>query len=79
MSFVGFVDSTVASRVYWAHKESRRPMPQFSEDDVLDFMVLEALTSRAAVEQRDAEKQQERKRWMSPESTKAWAKDAGVI
>lgn len=54
-------------------------MPKFSEDDVVDFIVLEALTGKAATEQRAAEKQQERKQWMSPDATKAWAKEAGVI
>lgn len=35
-------------------------MPRFSEDDVLDFMVLEALQVRGVADQEKAEKKQKR-------------------
>lgn len=51
-------------------------MPRFSEDDVLDFIVLEALTARAARERAAAEKDRERQQWMG--SHKDWAKKQGL-
>lgn len=38
-------------------------MPSFSNDDVIDFMVLEALQARGNKEMRDAEKEAERERF----------------
>lgn len=50
----------MASRVYWASKESGRGLPRFSEDDVVDFMVVEALVARGNAEVEKARKDAER-------------------
>lgn len=52
-------------------------MPQFSEDDVTDFLVTEALVTRAAVEQQNAQKDREKQDWMK--GHKDWAKEQGLI
>ncbi len=44
-------------------EKSGRPLPQFSEDDVIDFMVTEAVVYRAAADQAKADKEAERKAW----------------
>lgn len=38
-------------------------MPRFSEDDYIDFCVIEALAVRAARDEKEAHKQQEIKDW----------------
>lgn len=38
-------------------------MPKFSEDDYLDFCVLEALTVRGANDQKEAEKKKKMDEW----------------
>lgn len=53
------------------------PLPKFSEDDVTNFMVTEALVSRAAQERQAAEKNRERQNWMG--SHKDWAKENGLV
>lgn len=52
-------------------------LPEFSEDDVTNFMVTEALVTRAANERAEAKKEGERKQWMS--GAKDWAKEQGLI
>lgn len=52
-------------------------MPRFSEDDVTDFLVTEALVTRATLEQQAAKKNRERQDWMK--GHKEWAKESGVI
>jgi len=52
------------------------PLPQFSEDDVVNFMVHEALVARAAHERTQANKDRERQDWMA--GHKDWAKEAGL-
>lgn len=52
-------------------------MPRFSEDDVTDFLVTEALVTRATLEQQAAQKDRERQDWMK--GHKEWAKESGVI
>lgn len=44
------------------------PMPAFSDDDVLDFMVVEALMQRGRKTAQDAEKQRERDDFMKSHS-----------
>jgi hypothetical protein len=41
---------------------SGKPLPMFSEDDVMDFMVTEAITIRALEEQRDAQEKADAER-----------------
>lgn len=53
------------------------PLPKFSDDDVVDFMVREALVTRAARERTEAQKDRERQTWMKDH--KQWAKGAGLL
>lgn len=53
------------------------PLPQFSEDDVTNFLVTEALVTKAAAERTEANKNRERQDWMK--GHKDWAKEAGLI
>lgn len=53
------------------------PLPTFSDDDVTNFLVTEALVSRAAHERAAATKDRERQTWMK--GHKDWAKEAGLI
>lgn len=53
------------------------PLPQFSEDDVTNFMVTEALVTRAAHERAQANKDRKRQDWMK--SHKDWAKESGLV
>lgn len=52
------------------------PLPDFCEDDVTNFLVTEAVVTRAAHERQSAEKNRERQEWMK--SHKDWAKDMGL-
>lgn len=47
-------------RVY---KEAGRPLPQFSEDDVTDFMVTEAIIIKSLREEEEAREKVERTHW----------------
>lgn len=47
-------------RVY---RSSKRPWPAFSEDDVIDYMVMEAVSAKAAKAEADEIEAQKRKRW----------------
>lgn len=53
------------------------PLPQFSDDDVTNFMVTEALVARSAHERLEANKNRERQDWMK--GHKDWAKQSGLI
>jgi hypothetical protein len=52
-------------------------MPKFSDDDVADFLVREALVTRAAHERAQAGKDREKQEWMK--GHKDWAKDSGLL
>lgn len=52
------------------------PLPRFSEDDVINFMVAEALVARATIETQEATKNREKQDWMKDH--KDWAKAAGL-
>lgn len=53
------------------------PLPIFSEDDVTNFMVTEALVTKAGVERTRANENREKQDWMK--SHKDWAKDSGLL
>lgn len=52
-------------------------MPRFSEDEVTNFLVNEALVAKAHRETKEVEKTNKRKQWMG--SHKDWAKEQGLI
>jgi len=53
------------------------PLPKFSEDDVTNFLVVEALVTKAGMERARANKDRERQDWMK--SHKDWAKESGLL
>jgi len=53
------------------------PLPKFSEDEVTNFLVVEALVTKAAVERTKANEDRERQDWMK--SHKDWAKESGLL
>lgn len=53
------------------------PLPEFSEDDVTNFLVTEALVTRGAHERAKAQKDRERQTWMKDH--KAWATEQGLV
>lgn len=55
--------SDLALRVYGVSKEANKPMPTFSDDDVIDFMVTEAVVAHAAEMRREAEQKAKRDEW----------------
>jgi hypothetical protein len=57
-----FVTTQTAMRLYWTSKELGEKMT-YSEDEVTDFMVKEALVARAHKERERAEKERERDEW----------------
>lgn len=53
------------------------PLPQFSEDDVTNFLVTEALVTKAGFERTKANENREKQDWMK--GHKDWAKEAGLL
>lgn len=52
--------STASDRFWEAHKDAGRPIPPFSDDDVVDFMVMEALAVKRREAKREAQEKHER-------------------
>lgn len=52
-----------ATRLWRVSKESGRPFPRLSEDDVIDFMITEAVALKVDREDQKAEKKHERDEW----------------
>jgi hypothetical protein len=50
------VAGTTGTRLWRIHKAAGRPWPELCEDDVIDFMIMEAIALKAAKEDKDAEK-----------------------
>lgn len=55
--------SSLALRLLSVSRASGKPLPRFSEDDVIDFQVTEAIVNRAADEAASAEKKRKREDW----------------
>lgn len=53
-------------------------MPRISQDDYIDFCVVEAMVARANEEEAEAQEDGERARFRSKESREAWAKQQGL-
>lgn len=64
--------SDLATRMWRVHTASRRPWPVLSEDDVIDYMVMEAVYLKAMVEdekaRKEAQKKQEAEQWKHEKS-----------
>ena len=48
--------SSLPSRLSWVSAESGDGLPQFSEDDVVNFLVTEAVVEKAAIERVERQK-----------------------
>jgi 3-deoxy-D-manno-octulosonate 8-phosphate phosphatase KdsC-like HAD superfamily phosphatase len=60
------VASTSATRLWRTNKEAGRPWPVIVEDDdVIDYMVMEAVALKVSREDEDNRKDKERKDWRS--------------
>lgn len=61
------MSSSLPSRLSWVASESGRPLPEFADDDVTNFLVTEAVVEKAALErveqQKQARKNAERTNW----------------
>lgn len=56
-SSASFVASKSAERLWHIHKQAGRPWPTLSEDDVTDYMVMEAVAIKAAKQEEKAQRQ----------------------
>ncbi len=54
---------TTATRLWRVCKEAGRPFPQLDDDDVIDFMVMEAVALKVDKEDAKAQKKAEVKDW----------------
>ncbi len=66
--------STTSTRVWRASKAAGRPFPRISDDDVIDFMVMEAVGLKVAQEDADA-----RERAEADSRKKSWKGDVGHL
>lgn len=57
--------SSAATRIWRVCKESGRPFPRLSEDDVIDYMIVEAVILKAGQEEQEMAKQQSISEWKS--------------
>jgi len=57
------VASPIATRILAISKEAGRPFPKFSDDDVIDYMVTEAVTLKYLQERKAAEEEAKKKDW----------------
>lgn len=82
---VDFVVSPLATRLYWVSKETGTPMPRFSDDDVMDYMVREAVVMKAQHDRTAAEEAQKSPKQKLAEKNqhhsdhKEWAKEMGLV
>lgn len=57
------MESSTGTRIWRAYKEANRPWPQLDDDDVIDFMITEAIAVKVAKEDQDEDRKQETKKW----------------
>lgn len=58
-----FVKSPLATRLWTVHKEAGRSWPVISEDEVTDYLVMEAVSFYVGKEQEKLRKKQEIEQW----------------
>ncbi len=54
---------TIGTRLWRVHKAAGRSWPVLDDDDVIDFMIMEAVALKSAKEDNEQEQQAERKNW----------------
>lgn len=67
----------MATRMFWVAQETNSPMPKFSDDEVVDYMVREAIVTRVGHERQEKEKENKRLDWRKDHKT--WAKEMGLV
>lgn len=55
--------SPTSTRLWRAHKEAGRPWPTLDEDEVIDYLVMEAVAVKAAQTEKEEREQQKREEW----------------
>lgn len=53
----------MAMRTWRVHKAARRPYPKVSDDEVVDYLVIEALALKAGKERQEAEEEAKKQAW----------------
>lgn len=69
MSGVDFVNSPDAMRIWQVNKAAGRPLPTFSDDDVIDYMVMEAIALKVAKKEKEEAKKREIEDWKKDKSS----------
>lgn len=62
------MDSTISMRIWRASKSANRPFPSLDDDEVVDYLILEALATKAATEEKDAQKKAKIEAWKKDKS-----------
>ena len=57
------MESDSPQRIWRVCKEAGRPVPQFSDDDVIDYLVLEAVALKVWKQEEEASKKKEKSDW----------------
>lgn len=60
---MNFAVSDLPLRLYTLHKQMNLPLPQFSEDDVTNFMVTEFVMLKGLQHEAELAKKQRREEW----------------
>lgn len=60
---MSFVASDLSMRMWRVHKASGRPFPALDSDEVIDYLIIEALSARSAKEEAAAAKNTEVEDW----------------
>lgn len=60
---MNFVDSGAATRLWRICKEAGRPWPVLDDDDVIDYMIMEAVAIKTSKEDQKAQKKAEFDEW----------------
>lgn len=62
--------------MWTTYREAGRPIPRFSDDDFIDYCVIEAISLKVRKQEADAKKKAERDQWKK-ETRKRLAKEHG--
>lgn len=63
-----FVESDLSMRMWRVYKQAGKPFPKLDSDDVVDYLITEALATKSAKEDTEARKQAEVARWREDHS-----------
>lgn len=63
--------SSTSTRIWRVHKAAGRPFPKLVEDDVLDYLLIEAISIKASQEEAKAHKEATKKAEMDAKKKEA--------